>query len=123
MERPTAGSLWLIPSPNAHFTPMTFDQGEFNFDAPGSEQGYRDWQAELDGRKRAFAERWGVILGEPVRVKLTDRDEPLVGVVHLLTEVVGRKLKREELVFSCAGRTFQHPEIESIVRIGDTLFP
>ncbi len=49
---------------------MTFDQGEFNFQATGPEDGYRKWREELDAKKRAFEARWGVILGRTVCVTL-----------------------------------------------------
>ena len=63
---------------------MTFDQGEFNFEANGSDAGWRKWREELDEKKRTFETRWGVILGKPVIVCLRDHAKPLRGILHWL---------------------------------------
>ena len=51
---------------------MSFDQGQFNFDANGSDTGYRKWREELDAARLAFERRWGVILSRRVEVVLED---------------------------------------------------
>lgn len=36
-----------------------FDQGEFDFDAQGTDAGWKNWQHQNAERKRAFETRWG----------------------------------------------------------------
>lgn len=45
---------------------MNFDQGEFNFEAQGSEEGYGKWRQELAADQRAFESRWAVVLNRRV---------------------------------------------------------
>ena len=61
---------------------MSFDQGEFNFDAQGSDAGWRRWREELEAKKRAFESRWGVVLGKRVTVWLKDHAKPLTGMIE-----------------------------------------
>ena len=60
---------------------MDFDQGQFNFDAKGSEDGFRKWREELDAKKRAFETRWGVILSRRVSVSLKNHAKPVAGIL------------------------------------------
>jgi hypothetical protein len=92
-----------------------FDQGEFNFAAKGSEDGYRKWREELDANKRAFETRWGVILSRRVRVSLKDHAKPLTGILELLTDPKKRAASRP--MFRLKGLEFSPAEIESIVQL------
>ena len=92
---------------------MDFDQGQFNFDAKGSEDGFRKWREELDAKKRAFETRWGVILSRRVTVSLRHHSKPVTGIL----EWVQDKKKRSDVpVFRIKSLEFTPAEIESIVQ-------
>lgn len=93
---------------------MNFDQGQFNFDAKGSEDGYRRWREELDEKKRAFESRWGVILSQRVCVALKDHAKPLRGILELVNEP--KKGRQGPPLFRLRGVEFSVGEIESIVQ-------
>jgi hypothetical protein len=93
---------------------MSFDQGQFNFDAPGSDAGWRRWREELDEKKRAFESRWGVVLGKRVIVSLRNHAKPLRGMLEWIDE--GRGGKNAPPRFRLRGAEFGHEEIESIVQ-------
>jgi hypothetical protein len=93
---------------------MNFDQGEFNFTAKGSEDGYRKWREELDAKKRAFEARWGVILSRRVSVSLKHHAKPLAGILELVAEPKQRDVTRP--LFRLKGLEFGPAEIESIVQ-------
>jgi len=95
--------------------PLNFDQGEFNFDAKGSEDGYRKWRQELDAKKHAFEVRWGVILSRKVSVSLKDHAKPLCGILELLADPKKRDASRPLLRLK--GLEFTPTEIESIVQV------
>jgi hypothetical protein len=97
---------------------LNFDQGHFNFDAPGSEDGYRRWREELDAARKAFEIRWGVILSRRVRVILQDHEKPLEGLLRLAARK-GRK-NHAPPEFELAGLRFTPAMIESIVQLDDT---
>jgi hypothetical protein len=93
---------------------MSFDQGQFDFDAPGSDAGWRRWREELDEKQRAFESRWGVILSKRVRVELRNHEKPLTGVL----EWVENPGKRRDgpPVFRLRGVELGVGEIESMVQ-------
>lgn len=91
---------------------MTFDQGEFNFDAGASEEGYRRWREELEEKQRAFEAKWGVILSRRVSVCLKDMAKPVVGLLQW-RDGIGNSPP----VFSIRGLEFFPGEIESIVQV------
>ena len=93
---------------------MNFDQGLFNFDANGPEDGYRKWREELDAKKRAFETRWGVILSRRVRVTLADFSKPLSGILEWVDD--SKKGPNQPPVFRMRGVEFSTKEIESIVQ-------
>ena len=94
---------------------MNFDQGEFNFQANGPEDGYRKWREELDAKKRAFEARWGVILGRTVCVSLRHHVKPLTGMLEWVTDP--KKVLPKSPVFRLKGVEFTVAEIESIVQV------
>lgn len=96
-------------------TIMTFDQGEFNFDAKGSEEGFRRWREELDAKTRAFETAWGVILSRRVSVKLKDLSKPVVGLLEWTTPPGGDR--QAPPVFKIRKLEFLPSEIESIVQV------
>jgi hypothetical protein len=96
-------------------TIMTFDQGEFNFDAKGSEEGFRRWREELDAKKRAFETTWGVILSRRVSVKLKDLSKPVLGLLEWTTPPRGDP--KAPPVFKIRKLEFSPGEIESIVQV------
>jgi hypothetical protein len=95
--------------------PMNFDQGLFNFDANGREDGYRKWREELDAKKRAFEARWGVILGKTVCVSLRDHAKPLTGILEWISDP--KKATAKNPQFRLKGMEFTVTEIESIVQV------
>lgn len=94
---------------------MSFDQGEFNFQAKGSEDGFRKWREELDAKKRAFESRWGVILSRKVCVTLKDHAKPLVGILEWKSDP--KKGRNTPPIFKLRGLEFSPVEIESIVQV------
>ena len=94
---------------------MSFDQGQFNFDAKGPEDGYRKWREELDKKKRAFESRWGVILSRRVRVSLTHHAKPVVGILEWLPDA--KHKRNAPPLFRLKGVEFTTAEIESIVQV------
>lgn len=93
---------------------MDFDQGQFNFDAKGSEDGFRKWREELDAKKRAFETRWGVILSRRVRVSLRDHVKPAIGVLEWTT--ASKKDPDSPPVFRIRSLEFTPADIESITQ-------
>ena len=93
---------------------MNFDQGQFNFDAKGSEDGFRRWREELDEKKRAFESRWGVILSRRVCVALKDHAKPLRGILEWVNDP--KKGRQGPPLFRLRGVEFSVGEIESIVQ-------
>jgi hypothetical protein len=93
---------------------MNFDQGLFNFDADGSDAGWRRWREELDEKKRAFESSWGVILGKRVIVSLRDHAKPLSGMLECIEAPEGNRHAPPR--FMLRGLEFGHEEIESIVQ-------
>lgn len=98
---------------------MSFDQGQFNFDAARHEDGYQHWRAELDEQKRAFESRWGIILGRRVSLQLINRDQPLEGIISLMSGE--EKHRGSPLRLSLKGFVFSPKEIESIKRLDEPL--
>lgn len=96
---------------------MSFDQGEFDFDAPGDEHGYRDWRRRLDEQRRAFEQRWGVVIGRPVRVVLADHAKPLTGVLQIAAPAKGAAAP----LLVLRGLCFAPHQILSLTRIGPGL--
>lgn len=93
---------------------MDFDQGQFNFDAKGSEDGFRKWREELDAKKREFESRWGVILSRRVRVALRDHAKPLSGILEWIADP--KKKLDGPPIFRLRGLEFTPADIESIER-------
>jgi len=94
---------------------MNFDQGQFNFDAPGDDSGYFKWQQELAERRKNFESRYGIIIGSKVRLTLIGEDRPLEGII---TVCESREPKnRSKLHLRLGKREFIHAQIESISRL------
>jgi hypothetical protein len=93
---------------------MNFDQGQFDFDAPGNDAGWRRWREQLDERKRAFESRWGVVLGKRVTVCLKKHAKPLRGMLEWLEPTKGERNAPPR--FRLRGLQFGHEEIENIVQ-------
>ena len=97
---------------------MDFDQGELDFNSNGTEEGFRKWRLELDGKKRAFEARYGVILGKRVHVRLRGERRELEGTVHLVSKQIPGSSAQLRL---CVGsREFTGAQIESIIRIEES---
>lgn len=94
---------------------MSFNQGQFNFDAKGSEDGYHRWREELDEKKRAFESRWGIILNRPVSVSLLHHAKPLTGSITWITDP--KKPNSGTPKFRIGTLEFTPAEIESIVQL------
>jgi len=92
---------------------MSFDQGEFDFSASNSEEGFHKWREELDERKRGFERRFGVILGRLVRVSLAHHRMPIEGIIRLASEQQNTGAKH--LRFHLREIEFSVHDIESIV--------
>ena len=95
--------------------PLDFDQGEFNFNANGPEDGFRKWREELDAKKHAFEARWGVILGRTVCVSLRNHAKPLTGLLEWISDP--KKPNPKSPTFRLRGVEFGVSEIESIVQV------
>jgi hypothetical protein len=94
---------------------MDFDQGEFNFDAQGPEDGYRKWRQELEAAQRDFEQRWGVILGKHVEVQLNDMAKPLRGMLRI---VIGKGLRANDPPeLELRGLRFKPGAIQHILQI------
>lgn len=95
---------------------MSFDQGQFNFDANGSEDGYRKWREELDTERKAFERRWGVILSRRVEVMLEHHEKPLVGLLRVIPQ---KKKSKGPPEFEMSGLQFSADQIRSIVQVDE----
>jgi hypothetical protein len=93
---------------------MDFDQGQFNFDAKGSEDGFRKWREELDAKKREFENRWGVILSKTVTVSLVNHVKPITGILEWVKAPKGKK--EDVPRFRIRSLEFTPNEIESITQ-------
>lgn len=94
---------------------MPFDQGQFNFDAPGSDAGWKRWREELEAKQRAFESRWGVRFGKRVTVTLHHHTKPLHGMLEWI-ERDQSATRQQPPRFRLRGVEFSHSEIESIVQ-------
>ncbi len=90
---------------------MSFDQGEFNFDNGGGEEGFRKWRQELEEKQRAFEARWGVILSRRVIVSLKHHAKPLEGRLEIVANP-----KHGQPIFRIRGLDFTPGEIESLIQ-------
>ena len=95
---------------------MPFDQGQFDFDAPGSDAGWRRWRVELEEKKRAFESRWGVVLGRRVTVCLRDHAKPLSGTIEWIEPPANQRHLPPR--FRLRGMEFSPSEIESLIQEG-----
>ena len=96
-------------------TPNHFDQGEFDFNASGSEEGYRKWRQDLETKQRAFEARWGIILSRRVSVMLKDHAKPLCGILEWIATPKQRSTSLP--LFRLKGLEFTPADIESIVQV------
>jgi len=96
---------------------MSFNQGEFNFEARPGEKGYQRWREELDARKRAFEARWGVILGRRVRLQLRDHLHPIEGIIRLREDKQPKNAKHPLLIIN--NLEFSAAHIDSLVALDD----
>jgi hypothetical protein len=94
---------------------MNFDQGEFDFDAPGDEAGYRHWCERLDRAKRDFEHRWGVILDRPVRISLDGHARSIEGAIHLVSPP--RSDPGADVRLRVGTLTFHPREVEAVVAL------
>jgi len=97
---------------------MNFDQGHFNFDANGPEDGYRKWRQELDAARHAFERRWGVILSRRVSVVLVDHEKPMIGLLRLVPD--SKKNRGGPPEFEMGGLRFRASSIQSIIQMDTT---
>ena len=93
---------------------MSFNQGEFDFDQP-DDSGWRLWRERLDARKRAFEERWGVILDQPVRLRLRDHTKSMTGTIHWIEQP--KAAPDAPPRFRIRSLEFGADEIESLVKL------
>jgi len=96
---------------------MSFDQGQFNFDARGPEEGYERWREELDEKRKAFEKRWGVILSRRVEIVLNDHEKPLRGILRLVRGKKSNPNKPPE--FEINRIRFQRSAIVSIIQLNE----
>lgn len=93
---------------------MSFDQGELDFDQP-DDSGWRLWRERLDARKRHFEERWGVVLGQPVRLRLFHHAKSITGTIHWIEEP--KTSPGATPRFRIRSLEFGADEIESLVKL------
>ncbi len=94
---------------------MSFDQGEFSFDANSGEAGYLRWKEQLDEAKRAFEHRWGIILGRPVRLRLEGHSKSITGTIQLISPARTSDPRKIRLRINTL--EFHPHEIESITTL------
>lgn len=94
---------------------LDFDQGMFNFDAAGPEDGWRNWRRELDQKRQAFESRHGVILGRRVIVQLNGHDKPVEGIIHIVPPQPDDP--PDHIRFTIRSIEFHPREVLSIVRL------
>jgi hypothetical protein len=91
---------------------MSFDEGEFNIDPSLGDVGYRRWREQLDEVRRAFEQRWGVILDRSVRIRLEGPERSIQGVIRLVSSPLAAK--PQDIRLRIKTREFTPAEIESI---------
>lgn len=94
---------------------MNFDQGEFDFNAGSGDAGYRRWKEQLDEARRAFEQRWGVILDRPVRVRLEGHKRSIEGTIRLVSPP--RAAKPQDIRLRIKSLEFTPADIESIIAL------
>ncbi|GAA5480800.1 hypothetical protein [Haloferula sargassicola] len=94
---------------------MSFDQGEFDFDAPGDGGGYRRWRERLDEERLRFERRWGVPLGRRVRIRIEGHARSIVGRIELAQSKPSHGKPRLRI----GSLEFTPEEIKSVVRKDD----
>jgi hypothetical protein len=92
---------------------MDFKQGEFDFDAPGTNTGWVKWRQQLDERKHAFEQRWGIILGKSVTLTLRDYAKPFTGIITI-EPTPPKSAPPQQPIFRVGHVTFHHEEIISL---------
>jgi len=110
------GKILAVPGGGGHFRDVTFDQGEFDFEANLPGDGYRRWREQLEMRQRAFERQWGVTLGRRVSVMLRDHAKPVTGVIRMVGDEPPPGQPPE---LEIRGLRFFPGEIESIVDADD----
>ncbi len=95
--------------------PLEAEQPEFDFSAPASEQGYQQWRARLDDQRRAFEQRFGIILAKPVEVLLKHHDFPLRGTLRIVNPEPS-KTAVNQLTLKLKNIEFKLADIVSITR-------
>ena len=81
----------------------------------GGEDGFARWKEEAESAKRAFAKRWGVPLGKPVRVQLRGEAREREGLLRVVEEAAGNSAKPLRLMLG--GHVLAAGQIESVVRV------
>jgi hypothetical protein len=94
---------------------MNSNQGNFDFDAPGSDAGYQKWRGEVEQQKRALELRHGIILGRRVKVWLLGETLSLEGIIYLSPKK-GQAVT-SQLRLQIGSRVFSPAEIESVIGI------
>jgi len=94
---------------------MSFDQGQFDFDAGNGEGGYHRWRQKLDAQKRAFEARHGVILGTKVQLQLRDFASPLTGTIHLVQK--RSTSGNSKPLLQIGSVQFSPDDVESVLRL------
>lgn len=92
---------------------MDLNQGEFNFDAASNDAGWKQWREQLDQRKRAFEQRWGIILGKRIILTLRDYAHPFQGIITIVQEPK-KSSPTPEPLFRVGHVTFRIDEIISL---------
>jgi len=96
---------------------MNFDQGELDLSGNATNDGHQKWLRDLEERKRAFETRYGVIVGQRVRVQLIGEMNPMDGMIHVVSQNPGTPASKLRLLMG--QREFSPTEIESIIRLDD----
>jgi hypothetical protein len=94
---------------------MDAEQPEFDFTAPASEQGYRQWRARLDEQRRSLEQRFGIVLAKPVEILLKNHDLPLRGILQIVTPEPS-KAAPNQLTLKLRNLEFKLSDIVSITR-------
>jgi hypothetical protein len=93
---------------------MDMNQGEFDFDAQGTNAGWEKWREQIDQRKRAFEQRWGIILGKRVKITLRDFEHPFTGIITI-EQASSKSSPSLRPLFRVGHVTFHHEDIISLI--------
>lgn len=86
MTEPEPRRTWSVSQRHAPLRQEAAEADLFSLAADTSD-GYAQWQAEKQARRRDFEQAWGIRLGHRVRVQLRNERSPREGIIQLLDDL------------------------------------